>query len=169
MTASKTTTLRPLSAQSSKQEEIDFLATVRALAGEQSYVGDLLTADLMTWFESQVRSDFSTNLYDWMQSEAEAARYIDAEVGKLQTLVAEQRELHKRQMQQVQDELDRERARVDEYAQREEARREQVNRLMDEITEQQETIERMEAEAEALRAKIVSLKAALYDMEHPEA
>jgi chromosome segregation ATPase len=57
-----------LNANSSKEEERAFLATVRAQAGDGSYVRGLFSQELIDWLEDQISNDFPCDIMESLRA-----------------------------------------------------------------------------------------------------
>ncbi len=89
-------TIRPLSENPGKQEEIDFLQTVRASLPTGSYLASFLSEQMVAEVEHRIHDDWSCDVYETLQYETGKAGELrselstihagwDANVAKLET------------------------------------------------------------------------------------
>ena len=76
--------MKTLTTNSSKEEEIQFLKEVASACGTGSYMSSLLNSKLVDWMESQIRNDFSCDVFENWES-AERQRDVNAESVRLLT------------------------------------------------------------------------------------
>lgn len=169
-----------MSSSSSKQEEIAFLTIVREAAGSNSYVADLFCNKLVDWLEYQITNDFSTNLYqDYYEHACEETRQARADlaqannrIGALQNEIAALKASIDGYMTRLQEHEDFEAEQKRRLEQKDEAF-ENLLQAKDEL-ESGLTADMEQAHQEAekfvaiLQDKIRTLKAEIYDLEHPE-
>jgi predicted transcriptional regulator len=152
--------MKTLTTNSSKEEEIQFLKEVASMCGSGSYLHSLLSSSLVSWTELQIRNDFSCDVFENWES-AERQRDVNANSVKILTqkladanaLVESTKEEH----QFYVGAAETTKAMLDTQL---EAMTDQWHQALDEKHE-------FKVLAADRAEEIIRLKAALYDLEHP--
>lgn len=152
-----------LSADPSKQEEIDFLEAITEIVPKNSYLSNLFTKPAVSWLRQQIRDDFVCDLYyNWQEAEKESAKRQDDLIDCMN-----ERDADKVKYVESRQEL------MEALNNNDAEHRELVKRLHTEIetlatmrNEAQNNWDNAENQLRAANQKVMELKAKLYDLEH---
>lgn len=148
-----------LTKSATKAEEISWFESVAQSVEPGTYLADFFTKGTVNWVVSQIRNDFPPELYEYYAKAQDDEGKARAEVGKVEAELARSKETvntreaaYNRLVEQFEN--FRNTANATEY------------RLHGEIGKLCSEKSDLETEVEALKAKITSLKADIYDLEH---
>lgn len=148
--------MKTLTTNSSKEEEIQFLKEVASMCGSGSYLHELFTEKFMAMIEHDIKNDFYPDVMDKIEALQKEGTEKSSKCLELSSEIA-----------RLEKTMELKDSRIEELLSRLETFRKEFDATLTRSVDLQDKLIEKEDELAGKTQEIITLKAALYDLEHP--